>query len=259
MDFALSALLFAVGLFLSMLILLEVGRRIGLRRIAQDPEGARVGTGAVEGAIFGLLGLFLAFTFSGAVSRFDTRRQLIVEEANHVGTAYLRVDLLPGVVQPAVRELFRKYLDSRLETYRRLLDVAAAKDEITRSIKLQGEIWTQAVAATRSREAHPDAGKLLLPALNAMIDITTTRVSSTQLHPPVVLFVMLFGLALGGSLLAGYGMASSEGRSWIHMLGFALAMAAAVYVILDVEYPRLGLIRVDAFDQTLVELRESMK
>ncbi len=91
-----------------------------------------------------------------------------------------------------------------------------------------------------------------------MIDITTTRTMMTQLHPPAVVFAMLFGLALAASLLAGYGMTGSKVRSRFHMLGFALVMAVAVYVILDIEYPRLGLIRVDAFDQALVDLRASM-
>ena len=100
---------------------------------------------------------------------------------------------------------------------------------------------------------------LLLPALNAMIDITTTRTMATQMHPPMVIFALLFGLALASSLLVGYGMAGSKARHWLHMLGLAFAMSVSVYVILDIEYPRLGLIRVDAFDQALVELRESMK
>ena len=92
-----------------------------------------------------------------------------------------------------------------------------------------------------------------------MIDITTTQVMATQMHPPIVLFAMFFGLALAASLLAGYGMTGSKVRSRFHMLGFALVMAVAVYVILDIEYPRLlGLIRVDAFDQALIDLRESM-
>jgi hypothetical protein len=69
---------------------------------------------------------------------------------------------------------------------------------------------------------------------------------------------MLFGLALAGALLAGYGMAGGRARSWLHMVGFAAVLAGAVYVIIDLEYPRLGLIRVDAFDKALVELRDSM-
>ena len=114
------------GLFVGMLVLLEVGRRIGVRRLARDPEGATVGLGTVEGAVFGLLGLLVAFTFSGAAARFDTRRQLIIEEANAVGTAYLRLELLPTAAQPSLRAAFRQYLAARLAVYRQLADVAAA-------------------------------------------------------------------------------------------------------------------------------------
>jgi hypothetical protein len=78
------------------------------------------------------------------------------------------------------------------------------------------------------------------------------------MHPPLIVFVMLFGLALAGSLLAGYGMTASKIRCRFHMLGFALVMATAIFVILDLEYPRVGLIRVDDFDQVLLDLRESM-
>ena len=80
----------ALALFAGMVVLLEVGRRTGIRRMRKDPEAAREGFGALEGAIFALLGLLIAFTFSGAAERFDRRRHLIVEETNAIGTAYLR-------------------------------------------------------------------------------------------------------------------------------------------------------------------------
>ena len=255
----LVAALLAIGLFIGILILLEVGRRIGGRRLARDPEGARAGTGAVEGAVFALVGLLIAFTFSGAASRFDVRRDLIVQETNAIGTAWLRLDLLPASAQPAIRESFRRYVDSRLETYRKLPDVAAAKAEFARSIQLQGEIWTQAVAAGRLDGAPPAATMLLLPALNEMIDITTTRAMATQMHPHPAIYGMLVGLALASALLAGYAMAGGKSRSWLHIIGFPAVMAVAVYLIIDLEFPRLGLARVDAFDQALVELRASMK
>jgi hypothetical protein len=253
---AVSLLTFA--LFLGMLLFLEIGRRIGIRRMKEDAGALGEGVGAVDGAVFALLGLLIAFTFSGASARFDTRRQLIVEETNDIGTAYLRLDLLPAEAQPALREMFRRYLDARIEIYRKLPDIAAAKEQLAKAIEVQTQIWRQAVAASRAPGAPPSAPILLLPALNAMIDITTTQVMATQIHPPVVIFAMLFGLALASSLLAGYGMTGSKVRSRFHMVGFALVMAVAVYVILDIEYPRLGLIRVDAFDQALIDLRESM-
>jgi hypothetical protein len=256
-SFAATVILLALGLLLGMLALIETGRRIGARRARRDPEGAKAGVGAMDGAVFGLLGLLLAFTFSGAVSRFDTRRQLIVEEANDIGTAYLRLDLLPAEAQPALRESFRRYVDSRLALYQKLPDIEAAKREWAENTRLQRQIWDQAVSACRGA-ASPATPTLLLSALNTMIDITTTRTMATQAHPPTIIFVMLFGLALGSALLAGYGMGTSRTRSVLHMCAFAAVTALAVYVILDIEFPRIGLIRVQGFDQALVELRESM-
>ena len=100
---------------------------------------------------------------------------------------------------------------------------------------------------------------LLLPALNQMIDITTMRTMAARTHPPTIIFVMLAVLVLICSLLAGVGMAGGKSRNWIHIIGFAAILAVTLYVILDLEHPRLGLIRVEAFDQVLVELRQSMK
>src|SRR5215510_4984847 len=101
----------------------------------------------MAGAVFALLGLLIAFTFSGAASRFDARRQLVVEEANAIGTAYLRLDLLPAHTQPPLRESFRQYLQTRVEIYRKLPDIAAARQEAAHAVTLQGQIWSQALTA----------------------------------------------------------------------------------------------------------------
>ncbi len=256
MHIVLLALLFAGGLFAGMLALQEVGRRIGARRLAADPDGARAGLGAVEGAVFGLMGLMVAFTFSGAAARFEVRRHLIVEEANAIGTAYLRLDLLPAETQPRLRELFRRYLDTRLEVYRRLPDETAAREALARSTELQGAIWKEALEAGRSA---PQATMLLVPALNAMFDIVTMRTVALQTHPPEIIYGMLGLLALACSLLAGYAMAGTRKRSAVHGLGFPLILMLTVYVILDLEFPRAGLIRIDAVDQVLTDVRRSMR
>ncbi len=249
------AIAIAGGLFVGMLALEEAGHRLGAQRLARDPEGIR--TGAIEGAVFGLLGLLMAFTFSGAASRFDDRRHLVIDEANMIGTAWLRIDVLPAGAQPDLRDLFRRYLDSRIETYRKLPDLEAAKLELARSASLQNDIWAAAVAGSRISDT-PAASLVLLPALNEMIDITTTRTMMGEVHPPPVLFVLLAAVALISALVAGYGMAGKT-RNSIHTIAFAFVVATTVYVIFDIEYPRFGLIRVDAVDHVLVDLRQSMK
>ena len=259
MIFTFFVLLIALGLFLGMVVLLEVGRRIGIHRRQKDPEGAREGVGAAEGAVFALLGLLIAFTFSGAATRFDQRRSLIVEEANAIGTAYLRVDLVAPDLQPALRDSFRRYLAARLDVYRKIPDMVAVEAALAEMTRLQKDIWGQAVAASRAPGSHPNVTMLLLPALNAMIDITTTRSMATRVHPPAIIFVLLVLLALAAALLAGHGMSTAKTRSWTHVVVFAAAMAVSVYVILDIEYPRLGLIRVDAFDEALEDLRDFVK
>jgi hypothetical protein len=100
---------------------------------------------------------------------------------------------------------------------------------------------------------------LVLSPLNEAFDITTTRTVATQAHPPAVIFVMLGGIALVTAFLAGYGMAGGKSRSILHMLAYSAVIAAAFYVILDLEFPRLGLIRVDAADAVLEDLLRSMK
>lgn len=241
-----------------MVLCVEFGRFLGRRSHVEDADGTRAGVGAVEGAIFGLLGLLIAFTFSGAYSRFEARRQLVVQEANNIGTAWLRLDLLPTASQLALRDLFRQYVDSRLAAYRLVPDMAAANGELARSVRLQGDIWTQAVAACRLSD-NQSATMLVLPAFNQMFDIVTDRTAAVSTHTPVIVFLMLGALALLGSVLAGFDMAGAKRRSWFHILGFAFIMSLTIYVILDLEFPRLGLIRIDYVDKLLIDVRQGVK
>ena len=248
----------AVAVFLGILLTLEAGRWIGRVAITRFGRSGQPSVGSLEAAVFALMGLLIAFTFSGALGRFDARRAQAVDEANAIGTAWLRVDLLPASAQPKLRQTFRDYVDSRIATYRRLPDLAAAQRELKRSQQLQNEIWSQAVAATRLPEARAQAEILVMPALNQMFDIVGTRVAAMQMHPPSVIYAMLACLALASGLLSGYQSAGEKVRDWIHHLGFAAIMAFTIYVILDLEYPRLGWIRIDAIDDLLVQLRAGM-
>lgn len=247
--------LFAAGSFFGVLLMLDFGRRLRRRRAA---GGGGAGLGAVEGAVFALMGLLIAFTFSGAAARFDARRQLIVEEANDLGTAYLRLDLLPPGPRAAVQESFRRYVDTRLAAYRAVADMELVRAKIAEYQTLQNEIWTQAVAGCQ-QTAGTTCGVLLLPALNAVFDIASTRIAAVRMHPPMIIYGMLGVVALACALLAGFSMGGDARRSWLHVLGFAAILSLTIYVTVDLEYPRLGLIRVDDFDQLLLDVRAGIR
>lgn len=248
----------ALGLFIGLLIVFGTGRYIGVQWLPAS-ESEQTSSGLLDGAIFGLLGLLIAFTFAGATSRFDHRKEMVIQEANAIGTAYLRLDLLSVETQPALRTLFRQYLDARLEIYQRLPDLKASEAAWVRANALQGEIWSAAVKACEATGSVPTTN-LLLTALNEMFDIATQRtVVAWEMHPPTIIYVMLFSLALISAGLAGYTTAGTPRHSLTHMVVFAAIIASTVYVILDIEYPRLGLIRVDTVDRVLMGVRKSME
>jgi hypothetical protein len=264
MIFFLFAMGVAAAIFFGSLLLLEYGRRLGARRLAQEGPGAFTGLNAVEGAVFALMGLLLAFALAGALQRFDDRRQQILQEAAAISTAYDRLDLLAGEARVEIKAKLKDYLKARLELYRLPRDFSLTKgaavyssDQQAKILALKAEIWEGAVAAC-PKTASLTACSLLLPSLNSVFEIARLRTGANERHPPQVIYVMLFGLGLGGSLLAGFGMAAAKTRSWVHMATFAMALAVALYVITDIEFPRLGLITLDYFDHFLDDVYSQM-
>jgi hypothetical protein len=203
------------------------------------------------------MGLLIGFTFYGAGSRFDARRNLIVREANAIGTTYLRLDLLPPDTQPELRQEFRNYVHSRLEVYRNIADRQTLNAAMDQSFALQRSVWKQAVDATKG--SGPAEKSLVLTTLNEMIDITTEQTAALITHPPLAVFGMLTLMVIASSGLVGYTMSTAEVRDWASTLIFALTISLALYVILDYEFPRVGFIRIDPVDQVLVETLKQMK
>jgi len=247
----------AASLFLGTIACLEVGYRLGTNK-SKNRELAHEGIGGLEAAVFALLGLLLGFSFGGGTSRLESRRQLIIEEANAIGTAYLRLDLLGAGDQPAMRRLFREYVDGRLRVYQKLPDMSAAERELAGVAKIQQTIWAQGVTASRA-DPTQTAPRLLLPALNEMIDVTTSRTVALYTRVPSLIFGLLVAVALLSGLVAGYAMAKRQSRSWLHMVVYSLVIAITIYAVLDLDDPRSGLIRLDAADNALYQLRDSIR
>ena len=211
----------------------------------------------LEGGVFGLMGLLIALTFSVSASRLETRRQMIVDEANAIGTAWLRIALLPEPKQGAMRQYFRQYVDTRLAFHRDVADSDAAARALWRTNSLQGEIWSNAVAGCAETPSTA-ATIVFLPALNSMIDITTSGTMMAKNHLPLVIRGLLVLAPLLCAFMAGIESSPRAQQVWIPSILFALMLSLTVYVILDLDYPRVGVIRIDAVDEALIELRASM-
>jgi hypothetical protein len=257
MNPARMAVAISIALFFGMVVCLEAGFRLG-KSAAQRTDTAHEGTSTIQAAVFALLGLLLGFTFSNGISHLDHRRDLIIQESNAISTAYLRLDLLPANRQQEMRQLFRQYLDSRLAIYEKLPDLKAAEQESQRGAQLQQEIWSRTVANSHD-DPTQNIARLLLPALNDMIDVTTSRNIALHTHLPPLIFGLSICVALLSGLLAGYEMAKRRNRSWFHGILYALVIAITIFTVVDLDYPRFGLIRLSAADNALLELRDSIR
>ena len=167
MSFA-TVLPIVVGLFLAMVACLELGYRAGRRRMRVD-SAAHEGLGSIEAATFALLGLLLGFAFSGALGRFDARRGLIIEEANAIGTAYLRLDLAPLEDQPGLRHLFREYLDARIGVY------ATPAEDAARQQSIAAATAGRSVPPARSASRPANSGPVIPPSNAACAPAAVSR------------------------------------------------------------------------------------
>jgi hypothetical protein len=266
---AMIFMLFAVGIaavfFIGALISLNYGRRLGLQYRKHTNGESTAGLAPVEGAIFGLMGLLLAFTISGALQRFDDRRQLVLQEATAVTAAYDRLGLFGGDAARELKGKLEDYVRARVGLYRMRHDFLLwhrmedfSREQQNQLVQLKDGLWNAAVAACPKSDYQP-ACSLALPALNSVFEVARLRAGAAEKHPPQIIYAMLFGLGLGCSLLAGFGMAASAARSWMHMILFAGTLTVALYIVTDMEYPRLGLIRIEAFDHFLSDAYDQMR
>jgi hypothetical protein len=249
--------LIIVILTAGILVAIEFGYKTGLRRRARKPDLIRGESKAIETAVFGLMGLLIAFIFAGAAVRFDNRRMLIAQEANAIGTAYLRLDLLPPESQRELREDFRSYLLGRLAVTRDIPNMKAVNADLEKSAILQRKMWKEVVEATR--ESGTATQTLVLSAMNEMIDITTVRTVGMISHLPFLVLALLLITILLSSFLTGYSISAYGARDWLSAIVFAIAVSCATYITLDYEYPRVGLIRSDPADQVLIQTLERME
>ncbi|MBS7661404.1 hypothetical protein I0D00_05505 [Pseudomonas lalucatii] len=239
-SFAITAVLFVLIILFN-----EVGFQIG--RFVQNRTDSEVKelTGSVQASILGLLALLLGFTFSMSMQRYDDRNQALIEEANAIGTASLRVQLLPARYQQPMSELLRQYVDLRVSLGEIDLSRHAERSRYNARIKrLQGELWALAVQATND-DPRPVTSGAFVSALNQMIDSQGQRHAQLQMHVPEVVLLLLFVVFIASVGILGYSSGLSGKRIVVPTVLVSLLIALIVFIIIDLDRPKRGLIQVD--------------
>jgi hypothetical protein len=238
-----------------LLALAETGVRLGWRLHEARDEARRSQVGGVQGAVLGLLGLLLGFTFAMAAGRYEGRRVVLLHEANAVGTAWLRAGLLPAAHRDPVRELLRRYVDARLRYEALGLDLAMATEGIRLSEDLHAALWRRAEAA--ATEAPTPVTVAFIASLNDVIDIHTERIAGLRHKIPTGVWVLLVVVAGFGCFTGAYGSGARGVRSGLTSFLMPLLVATVVGLIFDLSHPRQGVIRIS--QQPLLDLQQSMK
>jgi hypothetical protein len=245
------------GVFLAtvavVLLSIEGGYRLGTYRRRCSEQEDRPPVGEMVAATLALLAFLLAFTFSLAASRFDVRRGLVVEEANAIGTTYLRAAMLPEPRRSEVRGLLREYVDVRLEA----VEPGKLGRSIARSQELHARLWDHAAAAGRENPASIVVG-LFIGSLNEVIDLHTKRLMlGAGNRIPGAIWMALYFVTIIGTAVMGYhtGLAGS-GRS-LAMLALVLSFSAVMALIADLDRPQEGILRVS--QEAMSHLRDSLR
>lgn len=238
-----------------LLALAEAGFRLGLRLHAAKDQARKGPIGGIQGAVLGLLGLLLAFTFSMAVERYNTRRALVLLEANSVGTTYLRASLLPDAHQAPVKDLLRRYVDVRLK-YQPLMDDPVKRAEALRlSADIQAELWKHATEA--AREAPNPITATFIETLNDTIDADSKRITAGRADIPGGVWLLLIVVAGFSCITTGYGVGAEGARAALGSVFLPLLITVVIVLIFDLSHPRQGLIGVS--QQPLVDLQQSIQ
>jgi hypothetical protein len=225
------------------LLSVELGYRLARYRLQREQLEKESPLGGMVGSTLGLLAFMLAFTFGLAGSRFEDRRQILLSEANAIGTTYLRAALIPEPMRTESRNLLREYVNVRLEGVQQ---PGKLEQSLSKSEELHNQLWTVAVAAAE-KERSPMTS-IYVQSLNEVIDLHATRLmAGLRSRVPAVIWIVLMGYQSG--------LANS--RRSIAAVALILGFSLVLYLIADLDRPGKGVLQVS--QQSMIDLQKSMK
>jgi hypothetical protein len=241
-------------IFAAMLVANEWGFRLGRHRNQLETEVSRSVSNALKGSILGLVALLLGFSFSATTNRHDLRQRLVLDQANAIGTCHLRAGLLEEPDRQQIQRILKDYVDIRLEHIRLTEDLAAENRNQSEIDRLLRELW-EAVEGANRKSPEIVRNSLIVSAANDVIDFSSARTWANRNHLPNPVLALLLISVVVSSLLIGHSSGQSNRRHFVLWLATNLVVVLVLFVVLDFDRPRRGLIRVD--QTPLRELQES--
>ena len=248
----LSPLTISLSLFAGMIIIYFLANQLAkLPRFSKFVDDT---INPIEGSLLGLLALLLAFTFGMSASRYETRRAVMLSEANNIGTVILRCDLYPDSTRNKLRTYLKEYVEARIAYFQAGTDDTKETNAIKATEKWDGMIWSTVAEASKVKD-NLVASNQMIPALNAMIDIVTTRNAEKNATVPDSILWLLFLLCIISSFILGFQKSTSR-NPYIISIVFALMVCACIQVIIDLDRPRQGFINMQGTNQFIVDLKK---
>lgn len=236
--------------FFILLIAFESGVFLGKRHRVIAERDDRSPISSIVAATLGLLAFLLAFTFGITATKFEERRMLVIDEANAIGTTYLRAEYLSDPYQIEIKNLLKEYVSIRLEA----LKPGKLAQGIKRSEELQDQLWLQAVAVAEKNPNSVVAG-LFIKSLNEVIDLHTKRVSiGVHFRIPIIIWSVLYFITILAIGSVGYQIGLFHGRYMGITLLLILTFSAVIVLIVDLDRPQEGFIKVS--QQSLIDLMD---
>lgn len=248
----------ALVLFILMLLVFKIGILFG-KSPGKKKERLTADDSMLNAGIFTLMAFLLAFTFTMAGTRFDSRKKIIIDESNAIGTAILRLNLYPDSVRSLFIPDFKEYLEARILFLESKTDLEKIKQSISATGNYGNKIFKRATELSFDSK-HLVASLQIIPALNEMLDIANTRFHDELYKVPEPIIFMLFGLLIVSSFIYGYSISASGKRvDWILFISFCLITVMIIYFMLDLDRSRRGLINLESTNAAIIELRELLK
>ncbi len=254
MLYDVSSVAIALILFFAIVAFNELGFRAGRYVQAKTDDEVKAMTGSIQGSILGLLALLLGFTFSMSMQRYDARSMAVIDEANTIGTAMLRVKLLPDAYRDEADAALKQYVALRAEVGSVDLTREEERDRYNeRAVELQNQLWNIVTQATDA-DPRPVTTGAFLNSLNDMIDAQGKRNAILQQHVPETILLLLFFVFVVNGAMVGYSSGLSGKRMTVPIVLVSLLITLIVFTIIDLDRPKRGLIQVD---QSVMQSLES--